>query len=113
MTLNEKWNITTVGKQKNKKRKWHEIFNPVRKFQYPFTHKAKMSLRESFKSRLSNLSQNISQSSVVNAAKQKVSSVTHFVEQVVASEPQQFIEAQELGIYYITDRVLGMWHFIF
>ena len=67
-----------------------------------------MSFRESFKSRLSNLSQNISHSSVLNAAKQKVSSVTQFVEQVVASEPQQFIEAQELGIYYITDRVLGM-----
>ena len=69
-----------------------------------------MSFRDSFKARLSNLSQNLSQSSVLASAKQKVSSVTHFVEQVVSSEPQQFVEAQELGIYYITERVLGLYN---
>eukprot|EP01084_Bolivina_argentea_P125223 221884_1 len=37
-----------------------------------------------------------------------VSSAMSFVKNISSSEPQQFIEAEQLGIYYITNNVLAM-----
>eukprot|EP00483_Globobulimina_turgida_P005854 UN05864 len=58
----------------------------------------------SFKTRLSN----IDVSGILGAAKTNASSVVNFVKQISSQEPQQLIEAEQLGIYYITDNVLAM-----
>jgi len=67
-----------------------------------------MSLKDAWKSRLSNLTSNISSSTILNSTKQNLSTVSNFVKQIVTHEDEQRLEASELGIYYITNNILAM-----
>ena len=52
--------------------------------------------------------QSIDVSSAIGTLKENTSSAVSFVKTITESEPQQFIEAEQLGIYYITPNVIAM-----
>ena len=58
----------------------------------------------SWKSKL----QSIDVSSAIGSLRENTSSAVNFVKQISSSEPEQYIEAEQLGIYYVTPNILAM-----
>ena len=52
--------------------------------------------------------QSIDVSSAIGTIKENTSSAVSFVKTITESEPQQYIEAEQLGLYYITPNVIAM-----
>lgn len=52
--------------------------------------------------------QSIDVSSAIGSIRENTSSAVNFVKQISSSEPEQYIEAEQLGIYYITNNIIAM-----
>ncbi len=52
--------------------------------------------------------QSIDVSSAIGTLKENTSSAVSFVKTLAESEQQQYIEAEQLGLYYITPNVIAM-----